>query len=88
MLILKAFLQKCIFFHLCFSALHGCLGVAEVLLNRCDYAVDMKDSCGTTPIMDALRAGYLDVAQLLVEKQKVGLITVSQSFTTKQEYVY
>ena len=59
------------------------MDVTEVLLNRCDYAVDMKDSCGTTPLMDALRAGYLDVAQLLIEKQKVGLI---ESITAKLQY--
>ena len=53
------------------SALHGCLEVTETLLKRCEYAVDMKDSCGTTPLMDALRAGHIDIAKLLIEKQKV-----------------
>ncbi len=54
-----------------FSALHGCTGVVDVLLEKCNYAADMKDNCGTTPLMDAFRAGHLHVANLLIEKQKV-----------------
>ena len=63
-----------------FSALHGCLDVTDALLGRCDYGVDVKDSCGTTPLMDALRAGYLDVAQLLIEKQKVWQNAIERAF--------
>ena len=60
-----------------FLALHGCLDVTEILLSRCEYKPDTKDSCGTTPLMDALRAGHTDIAQLLVAKHGVstGVVT-------------
>ena len=45
--------------------------VTETLLKRCEYAADNKDSCGTTPLMDALRAAHIDIAKLLIEKQRV-----------------
>lgn len=50
------------------AALHGCLEVVEILLDRCDYKPDGKDSCGVTPFMDAVRNGHLGVAKLLLEK--------------------
>ena len=44
-----------------FPALHGRLEVVEFLLDHCDYKVDEKDSCGSTPLMDAARAGFTQV---------------------------
>ncbi len=54
-----------------FAALHGCLEVTDLLLERSSYQPDMKDSCGTTPLMDALRAGHTEIAQLLIHKHAV-----------------
>lgn len=52
------------------TALHGCYDVTLFLLDHCGYSVDVKDSCGSTPFMDAMRSGHVNVAQLLFEKQK------------------
>ena len=40
-------------------------------MGHCDYAPDVRDSCGVTPLMDAVRAGFVDVAQLLISRHKV-----------------
>ncbi|NP_001088685.1 ankyrin repeat domain 16 L homeolog [Xenopus laevis] len=53
------------------AAMHGCFEVIEVLLERCNYDPDCKDSCGVTPFMDAVQNGHLSIAQLLIEKKKV-----------------
>ena len=45
--------------------------MVNVLLDKCNYVPDMKDNCGTTPLMDAFRAGHLHVADLLINKHKV-----------------
>ncbi|PVD25198.1 hypothetical protein C0Q70_15696 [Pomacea canaliculata] len=34
------------------------------------YPPDATDSCGSTPLMDALRAGFVDVAHLLIQHHK------------------
>ena len=56
-----------------FTALHGRLNACELVLDRCSYKTDDTDSCGSTPLMDALRAGFIDVAEMLIQKHKVCL---------------
>ncbi|KAM5172688.1 ankyrin repeat domain-containing protein 16 [Mantella aurantiaca] len=53
------------------AAMHGCFDVVKILLERCRYDPDCKDSCGVTPFMDALQNGHLPIAQLLLEEKKV-----------------
>ena len=38
---------------------------------RCGYAPDCPDSCGSTPLMDALHAGHVLVAETLINEHKV-----------------
>lgn len=38
---------------------------------RCGYAPDCPDSCGSTPLMDALRTGHVLVAETLIKEHKV-----------------
>ncbi|KAM4678226.1 ankyrin repeat domain-containing protein 16 isoform 1-T1 [Discoglossus pictus] len=52
------------------AAMHGCFEVVEVLLERCNYEPDCKDSCGVTPFMDAVQNGHLRIAQLLIDKKQ------------------
>ncbi|CAC5404193.1 unnamed protein product [Mytilus coruscus] len=54
------------------TALHGCTSVVCFLLKNCAYPVDQKDSCGSTPLMDALRSGHTNIAKLLLDVQKEG----------------
>ncbi|XP_013369122.1 PREDICTED: ankyrin repeat domain-containing protein 16 isoform X3 [Chinchilla lanigera] len=49
------------------AAMHGCLEAVKVLLTRCQYEPDCKDSCGITPFMDAIQCGHIDIARLLLE---------------------
>ncbi|KAK1790405.1 hypothetical protein P4O66_014302 [Electrophorus voltai] len=52
------------------AAMHGCLEVVEILLKRCAYKPNERDSCGVTPFMDAVRNGQLAVAKLLLERHQ------------------
>ena len=54
-----------------FLALHGHLEVVRILLKRGDYRNDIADSCGSTPLMDAIKSGYTDIAELLISSNKV-----------------
>ena len=54
-----------------FLALHGHLDVVNVLLQKGHYTCDVMDSCGSTPLMDALRSGHIDIAELLISLNKV-----------------
>ncbi|KAG9489866.1 hypothetical protein GDO78_005668 [Eleutherodactylus coqui] len=54
------------------AAMHGCHDVVQILLERCNYEADCKDSCGVTPFMDAVQNGHLQIAELLIEKKKEG----------------
>ncbi|XP_056429201.1 ankyrin repeat domain-containing protein 16 isoform X2 [Hyla sarda] len=53
------------------AAMHGCFDVVQILLERCNYDPDCKDSCGVTPFMDAVQKGHLQIAELLIENKKV-----------------
>ncbi|XP_075201447.1 ankyrin repeat domain-containing protein 16 isoform X2 [Anomaloglossus baeobatrachus] len=53
------------------AAMHGCLDVVQILLERCCYDPDCKDTCGVTPFMDAVQNGHLHIAELLIQKKKV-----------------
>ncbi|KAF4079768.1 hypothetical protein AMELA_G00182050 [Ameiurus melas] len=75
------------------AAMHGCLEVVKILLERCDYRPDEKDSCGVTPFMDAVRNGHLALAKLLLEKHQacptavdiLGAQPLHQASVTAQE---
>ena len=39
--------------------------------NSCQYENNLKDTCGSTPLMDALRFGNIDIADYLIKEHKV-----------------
>nr|XP_033813911.1 ankyrin repeat domain-containing protein 16 [Geotrypetes seraphini] len=75
------------------AAMHGCLQAVELLLERCQYEPDSRDSCGVTPFMDAIQHGHINVARLLLEKHqacstavdKLGAQPVHQAAVTAQD---
>ncbi|XP_061770086.1 ankyrin repeat domain-containing protein 16 [Nerophis ophidion] len=75
------------------AAMHGCEEVVQILLERCGYTPDAKDSCGVTPFMDAARNGHVSVARLLLTKHQasptaadtLGAQTVHHVAVTGQE---
>lgn len=75
------------------AAMHGCEAVVRILLQRCGYDPDSRDSCGVTPFMDAVRNGHISVAKLLLEEHKasptatdiLGAQPVHQVSVTAQE---
>ncbi|XP_074554197.1 ankyrin repeat domain-containing protein 16 [Halichoeres trimaculatus] len=75
------------------AAMHGCEEVVRLLLERCSYSPDSRDSCGVTPFMDAVRNGCISVARLLVERHQasptapdtLGAQPVHQAAVTGQE---
>ena len=56
------------------TALHGHCSVVEFMLSSCNYGNDIQDCCGTTPLMDAIRAGHVDIAKILINRKKVWLV--------------
>uniref|UniRef100_A0A8C7RGR1 Ankyrin repeat domain 16 n=1 Tax=Oncorhynchus mykiss TaxID=8022 RepID=A0A8C7RGR1_ONCMY len=52
------------------AAMHGCEEVVSILVQRCGYVPDGRDSCGVTLFMDAVRNGHIFVAKLLLEKHQ------------------
>ncbi|XP_052316268.1 ankyrin repeat domain-containing protein 16-like [Oncorhynchus keta] len=52
------------------TSMHGCEEVVSILVQRCGYVPDGRDSCGVTPFMDAVRNGHISVAKLLLEKHQ------------------
>ena len=53
------------------AAFQGKAEAVGFLLDHCSYASDVGDSCGVTPLMDALRAGFVHVARLLISRHTV-----------------
>lgn len=53
------------------AALHGKIGVVSLLLEVCQYMIDSQDSCGSTPLMDAVRFDNIEMAQLFIKNHKV-----------------
>ena len=51
-----------------FLALHGCDQVVKLLLDLGHVDCNVQDSCGSTPIHDAVRSGSLDTFQILVSR--------------------
>ncbi|XP_032777373.2 ankyrin repeat domain-containing protein 16 isoform X2 [Daphnia magna] len=50
------------------AALHGHLEIVKLLTERSENDTqDMKDTCGTTALMDAIRAGHVSIARYLVD---------------------
>ncbi|KAJ8373587.1 hypothetical protein SKAU_G00041670 [Synaphobranchus kaupii] len=52
------------------AAMHGCEDVVNILLDRCGYQPDCRDSCGVTPFTDAVRTGHITIARLLLDKHQ------------------
>lgn len=55
------------------TALQGRLEAAHILLTRGNCHSDCTDSCGVTPLMDAVRGNHVEMAQLLLHQFGVGL---------------
>ena len=47
-------------------------------MRRCGYIRDSPDSCGSTPLMDAFRSGYITVAEILIHEHQVHHIKVTK----------
>ena len=54
--------------------MHGRRDVVELLLTRGHFNIDERDNCKTTPLMDAIAGGFVDVAELLVASHQVNTI--------------
>uniref|UniRef100_A0A0L8HEE0 Uncharacterized protein n=1 Tax=Octopus bimaculoides TaxID=37653 RepID=A0A0L8HEE0_OCTBM len=53
------------------AALHGCQEVTQWLLSDCCHPVDVRDACGTTPLMDAIRNGHTEVAEMMIKEFQI-----------------
>lgn len=47
-------------------SLHGHTALLEILIQKCSYNLDVQDTCGNTPLMDAVRAGHLETVKCLI----------------------
>ena len=56
-----------------------------MLLQWGRYRVDETDNCVTTPLMDALRSGHTDIADMLLWQHKVVCVF---TFTFLYLYLY
>ncbi|XP_055883303.1 ankyrin repeat domain-containing protein 16-like isoform X2 [Biomphalaria glabrata] len=56
------------------AALYGRTETVLYLVTECSYCTDEKDCCGVTPLMDALRAGHVDTAHVLINLHKASII--------------
>lgn len=59
------------YYKTCLPALHGKTEAAKFLVDNCEYDPDISDSCGATPLMDALRSGHIAIAEYLATHYKV-----------------
>ncbi|KAK3731205.1 hypothetical protein QZH41_017738, partial [Actinostola sp. cb2023] len=54
------------------AALHGQAEAVKFMIGNCNYNCDTPDSCGATPLMDALRtSGHIAVAEYLITHHQV-----------------
>ena len=53
------------------TALHGDGDVVSYLLEKCEYKTDCQDSCGSTPLMDAVRVDSVNTLQTFINIHKV-----------------
>ncbi|TRY54641.1 hypothetical protein DNTS_001621 [Danionella cerebrum] len=75
------------------AAMHGCEDAVKILLHRCCYKPDERDSCGVTPFMDAIRNGHIATAKVLLENHQaspsaediLGAQPLHQASVTAQE---
>lgn len=49
------------------AAMHGKTEVFDILLQRCDFGLDTQDSCGSTPLMEAVKGGHINLTKTLVK---------------------
>lgn len=59
------------------TALHGHSLRVGLLLNRGNYEVDQQDSCGTTPLMDAVKGGHRLCADQLYNNKRCRVTCVT-----------
>lgn len=45
------------------------MDVVNLLIDGLNYPEDVKDTCGTTPLMDAVRSGHVEIARRLVDSK-------------------
>nr|XP_039248464.1 ankyrin repeat domain-containing protein 16-like [Styela clava] len=48
------------------AAMHGKKEVLDILMQKCDSRLDEQDSCGSTPLMEAVKGGHLHLAKNLI----------------------
>uniref|UniRef100_A0A915J413 Uncharacterized protein n=1 Tax=Romanomermis culicivorax TaxID=13658 RepID=A0A915J413_ROMCU len=51
------------------KSLNGCEGVVEFLLTIPEIEIDRPDVCGTTALMDAIRAGKSEIIEILIANE-------------------
>ncbi|XP_067930587.1 ankyrin repeat domain-containing protein 16-like [Watersipora subatra] len=58
------------------AVIHGRFEATQLLLSPpCAYNVDTRDSCGSSPLTDSLRKGFVSIAELLIKSGASFLIT-------------
>ena len=60
------------------AVLHGHTELVQYMLDNCGYKTDIPDSCGTTPLMDALRVQNIEIARMLISKHKVNTVELQE----------
>lgn len=55
--------------------MHGKEGVIRILLSRGSYSTDEVDACGNTPLLEALRMGHRNIAELLIMEHNASVYT-------------
>ncbi|PRD23853.1 UNVERIFIED_CONTAM: Ankyrin repeat domain-containing protein 16 [Trichonephila clavipes] len=50
-----------------YGALHGHLDIVKIFFENTNYDINVKDSCGITPIMDAVSGNHNHVVKFFIE---------------------